>query len=54
MTLFLFTAAAYQPMLELLNYLGVNGFKTYIVSGGGIHLEYLKALSVTPDIFTVS
>jgi hypothetical protein len=28
--------------------------KTPIVSGGGIHLEYLKALSVTPDIFTVS
>jgi len=27
---------AYQPMLELLRYLRDSGFKTYIVSGGGI------------------
>lgn len=27
----------YQPMLELLSYLRDNGYKTYIVSGGGIH-----------------
>jgi hypothetical protein len=27
---------AYQPMLELLAYLRANGFKTYIVSGGGV------------------
>jgi phosphoglycolate phosphatase-like HAD superfamily hydrolase len=27
---------AYQPMLELLTYLRARGFKTYIVSGGGI------------------
>ena len=26
----------YQPMLELLDYLRANGFKTYIVSGGGL------------------
>lgn len=26
----------YQPMLELLNYLRKNGYKTFIVSGGGI------------------
>jgi phosphoglycolate phosphatase-like HAD superfamily hydrolase len=26
----------YQPMLELLTYLRANGFKTFIVSGGGI------------------
>ncbi len=26
----------FQPMLELLNYLRANGFKTFIVSGGGI------------------
>jgi hypothetical protein len=25
----------YQPMLELLDYLRANGFKTFIVSGGG-------------------
>lgn len=31
---------AYQPMLELLAYLRANGFKTYIVSGGGI--EFMR------------
>ena len=30
------TAMIYQPMLELLVYLRANGFKTFIVSGGGI------------------
>ena len=32
----LYTQLVYQPMLELLTYLRSNGFKTYIVSGGGI------------------
>jgi phosphoserine phosphatase len=31
----------YQPMLELLAYLRANGFKTFIVSGGGI--EFMRA-----------
>jgi phosphoglycolate phosphatase-like HAD superfamily hydrolase len=31
-----FTGMVYQPMLELLTYLRANGFKTFIVSGGGI------------------
>ena len=31
-----YTGLVYQPMLELLAYLRANGFKTYIVSGGGI------------------
>lgn len=31
-----FNAMIYQPMLELLAYLRANGFKTFIVSGGGI------------------
>jgi hypothetical protein len=31
-----YTAMVYQPMLELLAYLRANGFKTFIVSGGGI------------------
>ena len=31
----LFTEMVYQPMLELLAYLRANGFKTFIVSGGG-------------------
>ncbi len=32
----LYTEMVYQPMLELLAYLRENGFKTFIVSGGGI------------------
>jgi hypothetical protein len=35
-----YTDMIYQPMLELLNYLRANGFKTYIVSGGGI--EFMR------------
>lgn len=31
-----FTELVFQPMLELLAYLRANGFKTFIVSGGGI------------------
>jgi phosphoserine phosphatase len=31
-----FKELVYQPMLELLTYLRANGFKTFIVSGGGI------------------
>jgi len=37
----LFTEMTYQPMLELLAYLRASGFKTYIVSGGGI--EFMRA-----------
>jgi phosphoglycolate phosphatase-like HAD superfamily hydrolase len=35
-----YTDLAYQPMLELLTFLRANGFKTYIVSGGGI--EFMR------------
>jgi hypothetical protein len=35
-----FTEMVYQPMLELLGYLRAHGFKTYIVSGGGI--EFMR------------
>ncbi|TKB45535.1 HAD family hydrolase [Thalassotalea mangrovi] len=31
-----YTDMVYQPMLEVLDYLRANGFKTFIVSGGGI------------------
>jgi phosphoglycolate phosphatase-like HAD superfamily hydrolase len=31
----LYSEMVYQPMLELLGYLRANGFKTFIVSGGG-------------------
>ncbi|MEJ8845559.1 HAD family hydrolase [Variovorax rhizosphaerae] len=33
-----FTRCVYQPQLELLDYLRANGFKNFIVSGGGIEL----------------
>jgi hypothetical protein len=36
----LFTEMTFQPMLELLAHLRANGFKTYIVSGGGI--EFMR------------
>ena len=32
----LYTEMVYQPMLDLLAYLRANGFKTFIVSGGGV------------------
>jgi phosphoglycolate phosphatase-like HAD superfamily hydrolase len=35
-----YTECVYQPMLELLAYLRANGFKTYIVSGGGV--EFMR------------
>jgi phosphoglycolate phosphatase-like HAD superfamily hydrolase len=35
-----YTELVYQPMLELLKYLRANGFKTFIVSGGGI--EFMR------------
>jgi haloacid dehalogenase-like hydrolase len=42
----------YQPMIELLAYLRANGFKTYIVSGGGV--EFMrpwveKAYGIPPE-----
>jgi len=36
----LFTEMTYQPMLEVLDYLRANGFKNFIVSGGGI--EFMR------------
>jgi len=33
-----FTQCAYRPQIELLDFLRANGFKTFIVSGGGIDL----------------
>jgi len=35
-----YTEMVYQPMVELLGYLRANGFKTFIVSGGGI--EFMR------------
>ena len=39
----LFVRCTYQPMVELLEYLRANGFRTFIVSGGGI--EFIRAFS---------
>jgi hypothetical protein len=39
----LFTEMVFQPMLELLAYLRTNGFRTFIVSGGGI--EFMRAFA---------
>jgi len=39
----LYTAMVYQPMLELLAYLRANGYKTFIVSGGGV--EFLRVFA---------
>ena len=39
----LYTEMVYQPMLELLAYLCANGFKTFIVSAGGI--EFMRVFS---------
>ena len=36
----LYTEMVYAPMLELLAYLRANGFKTFIVSGGGV--EFMR------------
>ncbi|MGW8195476.1 MAG: HAD family hydrolase [Desulforhopalus sp.] len=36
----LYTEMVYQPMLELLSFLRASGFKTFIVSGGGI--EFMR------------
>ncbi len=47
-----FIDCVYQPMIELLAYLRANGFKTFIVSGGGI--EFMrpwaeKAYGIPPE-----
>jgi phosphoglycolate phosphatase-like HAD superfamily hydrolase len=39
----LYTDLVYQPMLELLAYLRANGFRTFIVSGGGV--EFMRTFT---------
>jgi len=39
-----YSELAYQPMLEVLAHLRQNGFKTYIVSGGGV--EFMRAFAL--------
>jgi phosphoglycolate phosphatase-like HAD superfamily hydrolase len=38
-----YSEIVYRPMLELLAYLRANGFKTFIVSGGGV--EFMRAFA---------
>jgi len=47
-----FTELVYQPMLELLEYLQKNEFKTFVVSGGGIDFMRVwceEAYNIPPD-----
>jgi phosphoglycolate phosphatase-like HAD superfamily hydrolase len=47
-----YTDLVYQPMLELLGYLRANGFKTFIVSGGGVEFMRVwveKAYGIPPE-----
>jgi phosphoserine phosphatase len=47
-----YTECVYQPMVELLAYLRLNGFKTFIVSGGGIEFMRpwtLEAYGIPPE-----
>jgi phosphoglycolate phosphatase-like HAD superfamily hydrolase len=47
-----YTELAYQPMLETLQYLRDNGFKTYIVTGGGqdfVRLYAEKVYGIPPE-----
>lgn len=45
-----YTELVYQPMLEVLGFLRANGFKTFIVSGGGI--EFMRPW--TEQVYGVS
>ncbi|QDU37687.1 haloacid dehalogenase-like hydrolase [Maioricimonas rarisocia] len=47
-----YTGMVYQPMLELLAYLRASGFKTFIVSGGGVAFMRVfseKAYGIPPE-----
>ncbi|MEC6796426.1 HAD family hydrolase [Photobacterium sp. S4TG1] len=44
-----YTALTYQPMKEMLTYLQLHDFKTYIVSGGGV--DFMRAWA--PQVYNV-
>jgi hypothetical protein len=47
-----YTQVIFQPMVELLGYLRANGFKTFIVSGGGVEFMRVwaeKVYGVPPE-----
>lgn len=43
------TSLVYQPMLEVMDYLRANGFRTYIVTGGG--QEFVRVYS--EDVYRI-
>jgi hypothetical protein len=48
-----FIESVYQPQLELMDYLRANGFRVYIVSGGGIDLMRTfsqEVYGIAPDM----
>ena len=48
----LYTELTYQPMLEVLHYLPDNGFRTYIVTGGGqdfVRVYAQKVYGIPPE-----
>ncbi len=48
----LYTDLVYQPMLEVMQYLRANGFKTYIVTGGGqdfVRVYAEKVYGIPPE-----
>jgi phosphoserine phosphatase len=44
-----YTSLAYKPMLEVMSYLRASGFKTFVVTGGGV--EFVRAFS--SDVYGV-
>jgi hypothetical protein len=46
-----YTELVYQPMLELLAYLRGNGFKTFVVSGGGVEFmrPWMEVYGIPPE-----
>ena len=47
-----YTALVYQPMLEVMRFLRANGFKTYIVTGGGqefVRVYSQKVYGIPPE-----
>jgi len=47
-----YTELVYQPMLELLGYLRANGFRTFVVSGGGadfMRVWAARSYAIAPD-----
>ncbi len=50
-----YTELSYQPMIELLAYLRTNGFKTFIVSGGGTSIKTkLQMRDGRPELFRLA